>query len=73
MIRDWIVGEIVRSGRSRPFLVAVMWTLFVQAGSRTGYLKLAREIAMGTLPIGIPILTPLIVVAVGTFRRRAGR
>jgi predicted AAA+ superfamily ATPase len=43
MIRDWIVGEIVKSGRSRPFLVALMRTLFRQAGSRTGYLKLARE------------------------------
>ncbi|HJR70596.1 MAG TPA: ATP-binding protein [Gammaproteobacteria bacterium] len=43
MIRDWIVGELVRSGRSRQFLLALMRTLFVQAGSRTGYLKLARE------------------------------
>lgn len=43
LIRDWIVGEIVRSGRSRQFLLALMRTLFAQAGSRTGYLKLARE------------------------------
>lgn len=43
MIRDWIVGEIVKSGRSRQFLIALMRTLFQQAGSRTGYLKLARE------------------------------
>jgi len=43
MIRDWIVGELVRSGRSRQFLIALMRTLFAQAGSRTGYLKLARE------------------------------
>jgi predicted AAA+ superfamily ATPase len=52
MIRDWIVGEIVRSGRSRQFLVALMRTLFVQAGSRTGYLKLAREsgLANNTIP-----------------------
>jgi uncharacterized protein len=43
MIRDWIVGEVVKSGRSRQFLIALMRTLFIQAGSRTGYLKLARE------------------------------
>ncbi|MFO1466151.1 MAG: ATP-binding protein [Steroidobacteraceae bacterium] len=43
MIRDWIIGELVRSGRSRQFLLALMRTLFVQGGSRTGYLKLARE------------------------------
>ena len=43
MIRDWVIGELVRSGRSRQFLIALMRTLFVQAGSRTGYLKLARE------------------------------
>lgn len=43
MIRDWVIGEIVRSGRSRQFLIALMRTLYAQAGSRTGYLKLARE------------------------------
>lgn len=43
MIRDWIVGEMAKSGRSRQFLIALMRTLFLQAGSRTGYLKLARE------------------------------
>jgi len=41
--RDWIIGELTRSGRSRQFLIALMRTLFVHAGSRTGYLKLARE------------------------------
>ncbi|MDE0441036.1 MAG: AAA family ATPase [Gammaproteobacteria bacterium] len=43
MIRDWVIGELARSGRSRQFLIALMRTLFAQAGSRTGYLKLARE------------------------------
>ncbi|MBS0612627.1 MAG: ATP-binding protein, partial [Proteobacteria bacterium] len=43
IIRDWVIGELVRSGRSRQFLLALMRTLFVQGGSRTGYLKLARE------------------------------
>ena len=43
MIRDWVIGEMARSGRSRQFLIALMRTLFVQGGSRTGYLKLARE------------------------------
>jgi len=41
--RDWIIGELTRSGRSRQFLIALMRTLYVHAGSRTGYLKLARE------------------------------
>jgi predicted AAA+ superfamily ATPase len=43
IIRDWIIGEIVKSGPSRQFLLALMRTLFAQGGSRTGYLKLARE------------------------------
>lgn len=43
MIRDWVIGEVVRSGRSRQFLLALMRTLFARGGSRTGYLKLARE------------------------------
>lgn len=43
MIRDWIIGEVVRSGRSRQFLLALVRTLFLHGGSRTGYLKLARE------------------------------
>jgi len=43
MIRDWVIGEVVKSGRSRQFLIALMRTLFTQVGSRTGYLKLARE------------------------------
>jgi len=43
MNRDWITGELVSTGRSRQFLIALMRTLFTQAGSRTGYLKLARE------------------------------
>jgi predicted AAA+ superfamily ATPase len=43
LIRDWVTGELLRSGRSRQFLIALMRTLFVQGGSRTGYLKLARE------------------------------
>ena len=43
MIRDWVIGEIARSGRSRQFLIALMRTIFTHAGSRTGYLKLARE------------------------------
>ena len=43
MIRDWVIGEMARSGRSRQFLIAVMRTLLRQGGSRTGYLKLARE------------------------------
>lgn len=43
LIRDWVTGELIRSGRSRQFLIALMRTLFVNGGSRTGYLKLARE------------------------------
>lgn len=43
LIRDWVTGEIIKSGRSRQFLVALMRTLFAHGGSKTGYLKLARE------------------------------
>jgi predicted AAA+ superfamily ATPase len=43
LIRDWVVGEVVRTGRSRQFLIALMRTLFAHGGSRTGFLKLARE------------------------------
>jgi uncharacterized protein len=43
MIRDWVFGELAKSGRSRQFLIALMRTLFSHGGSRTGYLKLARE------------------------------
>ncbi|MBM3271563.1 MAG: ATP-binding protein, partial [Candidatus Sericytochromatia bacterium] len=43
IVRDWVVGEFARTGRSRQFLVALMRTLFSRACSRTGYLKLARE------------------------------
>jgi predicted AAA+ superfamily ATPase len=43
LTRDWVVGEIFKSGRSRQFLIALMRTLFAHGGSRTGYLKLARE------------------------------
>lgn len=43
IIRDWIIGELVRSGRSRQFLLSLMRTIFIQGGSQTGYLKLARE------------------------------
>ena len=43
IVRDWIIGELIRSGRSRRFLLALLRTIFNQAGARTGYLKLARE------------------------------
>jgi predicted AAA+ superfamily ATPase len=43
LVRDWVFGELARTGRSRQFLMGLMRTLFAHGGSRTGYLKLARE------------------------------
>jgi predicted AAA+ superfamily ATPase len=59
MIRDWVVGELVKSGRSRGFLLALMRTLFVQAGSRTGYLKLAREAGLANNTIAAEYIEQL--------------
>lgn len=43
LIRDWVLGEIIRSGRSRISFSNMMQCLFRWGGAATGYAKLARE------------------------------
>ncbi len=43
LIRDWILGEIVSSGRSRISLHNVFNVIFKYGGQAVGYAKLARE------------------------------
>lgn len=43
MIRDWVLGEIVSSGRSRLSLAQILAALFRFGGAPVGYAKLARE------------------------------
>jgi predicted AAA+ superfamily ATPase len=43
LIRDWILGEVVSSGRSRVSLSNILHTLYRFGGSPVGYAKLARE------------------------------
>ena len=43
LARDWIEGEITRSGRSRAALLNIVNTLFRYGGTPVGQAKLARE------------------------------
>lgn len=43
LTRDWILGEIVASGRSRLMLANLFHALFRFGGTPVGYAKLARE------------------------------
>ena len=43
LIRDWILGEIVRSGRSRYALQQVLAAIYRRGGTPVGYAKLSRE------------------------------
>lgn len=43
LIRDWILGGIASSGRSRIFFQNVLQSIFRFAGTPVGYAKLARE------------------------------
>jgi predicted AAA+ superfamily ATPase len=43
LIRDWVVGELVSSGRSRLSLSQVLAALFRFGGTPVGFAKLARE------------------------------
>lgn len=43
IIRDWIYGEILATGRSRLAVSQLLHTLFQYGGSPVGYAKLARE------------------------------
>lgn len=42
-VRDWILGEVARSGRARESLVAVMDVLLSRGGAPIGQYNLARE------------------------------
>ena len=43
LIRDWILGELISSGRSRIATGSVLSNLYRYGGSPIGYTKLARE------------------------------
>jgi len=43
LIRDWIIGETVASGRSRIFLTQHLQIIFKYGGAPVGFAKLARE------------------------------
>lgn len=43
LIRDWVFGEIVSSGRSRIALNQLIQLMFTYGGNPVGYAKLARE------------------------------
>ncbi len=43
VVRDWIMGDVVGTGRSRIFLTHLMRSLFRFGGTSVGYNKLARE------------------------------
>jgi len=65
IVRDWILGECARSGRSRRSLVAVMQELHRHGGPPLGQTKLAREagLANNTVAAGwIEMLSDLLCV-----------
>jgi predicted AAA+ superfamily ATPase len=43
LVRDWVLGEIVSSGRSRLALTQLLRVIMNYGGSSVGYAKLARE------------------------------
>lgn len=43
LIKDWVIGELVKSGRSRNFLIPLMRSLIKKGTSRVGYLNLAKD------------------------------
>jgi predicted AAA+ superfamily ATPase len=46
LVRDWVEGEISRTGRSRGSLINILSTLYRFGGTPIGQAKLAREAAM---------------------------
>lgn len=46
LVRDWVYGEIVESGRSRVLLNNLLRALFRFGGNPVGFAKLARESSM---------------------------
>lgn len=66
LVRDWILGEIARSGRHRSSLIAVMRQLLRHGGSPLGQARLAREagLANNTVAAGyVEQLQDLLCVA----------
>lgn len=64
-VRDWILGECARSGRTRRSLVAVMQELHRHGGSPLGQTKLAKEagLANNTVAAGwVELLSDLLCV-----------
>jgi len=43
LIKDWVFGEVISSGRSRLALAQILQTLMFYGGHPVGYAKLARE------------------------------
>lgn len=65
LTRDWILGEIVSSGRSRLALTQLFHVLLQYGGQRVGFAKLAREggLANNTVASGyVEQLTDLLCV-----------
>lgn len=65
LTRDWVDGEIARSGRSRAALYELLRTVYKFAGTPVGQLKLAREsgLANNTVAQGyVEILNDLAVL-----------
>lgn len=46
LVRDWVEGEITRSGRNRTSLLNIMTAIFRYGGTPLGQAKLARESGM---------------------------
>ncbi len=66
LVRDWIEGEITRSGRSRAAIMNIMNVLFRFGGTPVGQAKLAREAGLANNTIAtnyIEILRDLGCVA----------
>lgn len=65
LIRDWIYGECVASGRNRASLISVMRALFLRGGTPIGQTRLAREagLANNTVAAGyVELLADLMTV-----------
>ncbi len=65
LVRDWILGEIVGSGRHRNSFLGILKCLYQYAGTPVGYAKLAREsgLANNTVAAGyIELLSDLFCV-----------
>lgn len=67
MVRDWVLGDVARDGRSRSSLMAVMDVLHRFGGTPVGQAKLAREAGLANNTVGagyIELLADLLCVGV---------